>query len=262
MDLGLKDKVAVITGASAGIGKATAKAFAKEGAEVAIVARDPKRLEATAYEILTQSGKQPLTVSFDMAATEEIGRMMQHIVNKFGHIDILVNNAGASKFGDPLELSIDAFEDAIRVKYLGYVECSRAAAKHMIHQGSGRIINVIGSGGKQVNPAHLPGGAANAALILFTKGLALRLAGHNVLVNAVSPGGVSTERLRQLFRSFAHMNGISYSEAEKSFLKQYPLGRPASPEEVADIILFISSDRATYFVGSNIFMDGGTIKGI
>ena len=262
MDLGLAGKTALVTGGSAGIGKAAAKALAAEGVDVAIAARDPARLEAAAAEIRQTTGRRVLPVPADMGKLGEIDALVGRVVGELGRLDILVNNAGASKFGDPLEEPMDNFADAMQVKYLGYVHCSRLAAKDMLQRGWGRIVNVIGTGGKQVTPVHLAGGGANAALFLFTKGLALRLAPHGVLVNAVSPAGVVTERLERLIRAVAESRGLSYEQAEREYHKDYPLGRAARPEEVADVVLFLASERASYFVGSNLLMDGGRVTAI
>jgi NAD(P)-dependent dehydrogenase (short-subunit alcohol dehydrogenase family) len=260
MDLKLKGKTALITGGSAGIGRAAAEALALEGVDVAIAARDFRKLDDVATEISRNTGRTILPIVADMMERDQIEQMVQRVAQEFGHIDILVNNAGASKFGDPLEIEAEAFAEAMTLKYLGYVYCSRIAAKYMIKQGWGRIINVLGSGGKQVLPMHLPGGATNAALELFTKGFALRLAPHGVLVNAISPAAVATERLVKLLQSVAEQKGVSYNEVESEYLKEFPLGRPARTEEVAQVIVFLASECGSYFVGSNIFMDGGVIK--
>jgi len=262
MDLGLKGRTAIVTGGAAGIGKATSKALAGEGVDVAIFDINIPLLEATAAEIRSATGRRILPIPTDMTKREQIEAMVDRVATEFGRLDILVNNAGASKFGDPLKIEPEAFADTMTLKYLGYVYCSRAAAKHMIKQGWGRIINVIGSGGKQILPVHIPGGASNAALLLFTKGLGLHLAPHGVLVNAVSPGLVATERMVRLIQSSAETKGITYAEAERDFYKDIPLGRAAQPEEVANVILFLASEHASYFVGSNLFMDGGIITAI
>jgi NAD(P)-dependent dehydrogenase (short-subunit alcohol dehydrogenase family) len=145
------------------------------------------------------------------------------------------------------------------LKYMGYVRCVRAVAPHMMGQGWGRIINIIGTAGKRANPIHLPGGSANAALVLFTKGMGLRLAPHGVLVNAVSPAGVATERLHRLSQAVAERDGVSVEEAWRRMASHSPLGRPARPEEVADAVCFLASERATYFVGTTLWMDGGEL---
>lgn len=262
MDLGLKDRTAIVTGGAAGIGKAAAKALASEGVDVAIFDIDTKGLEATAAEICDATERRVIPIPTDMMKREQIEASVHRVASELGRLEILVNNAGASRFGDPLEIDADAFEEAMALKYLGYVHCARAAAKYMIKQGWGRIINVIGSGGRQAISTHLPGGATNAALRLFTKGFALRLAPHGVLVNGVSPAVVSTERMVRLVQSFADTRGVTYEQAEKDYFKEYSVGRPATPEEVAAVILFLASEHVGCFVGSNVEMDGGSIDAI
>lgn len=262
MDLGLKGKTAIVTGGAAGIGKATSKALAGEGVDVAIFDIDAKQLEATTTEIRNTTERRVIPILTDMTKREQIEANVDRAATEFGRLDILVNNAGASKFGDPLQIEPEAFADAMTLKYLGYVYCSRAAAKHMIKRGWGRIINVIGGGCKHILPVHIPGGASNAAVWLFTKGLGLHLAPQGVLVNGISPGFVATERMVRLVQSTAETKGITYAEAERDYYKDVPLGRAAQSEEVANVILFLASERASYFVGSNLFMDGGSIKTI
>ena len=260
MDLKLEGKTALVSGGSSGIGKAAARALALEGVNVAIAARNVKRLEEAASEIRGGVKSRVMPIQADLTDRKQIEAMVDRVVKEFGRLDILVNNAGASRFGDPLTIDAEAFYEAMELKYFGYVFCSRAAAGHMIKQGGGRIINVLGTGGKQVLPMHIPGGAANAALEIFTKGFAHHVADKGILVNAVSPGGVATERLVKLIQSSAEAHGRTYTEEEADFFWDSPLGRPARPEEVANLIVFLASDCASYFVGSNLFMDGGVLK--
>jgi NAD(P)-dependent dehydrogenase (short-subunit alcohol dehydrogenase family) len=262
MDLGLKDRTAIVTGGAAGIGKAASKALAEEGVDVAIFDIDSKQIEVTAAEIHDATGRKIKPFIVDMTVREKIEAAVNQVVDEFGRLDILVNNAGASKFGDPLTIEAEAFAETMDLKYLGYVNCARSAANHMVKHRWGRIINVIGSGGKQTLPVHIPGGASNAALWLFTKGFGLHLAPHGVLVNGISPGLVATERMVRLVQSSAETQGITYAEAEREYYKDIPLGRAAQPEEVTNVILFLASERASYFVGSNLFMDGGLITAI
>lgn len=259
MDLGLKGRCALVTGGSAGIGHACALALTQEGVDVAICARDPERLKEAAAAIRQQTDRRVLTVTTDLTMAAQIAELVEHVVGSFGRIDILVNNAGASRFGDPLELDDDAWTSALDLKYMGYVRCARAVAPHMVRQGSGRIINVIGTGGKRAGPMHLPGGAANAALVLFTKGFGLALARHGVLVNAVSPAGVATERLQRLAQAIAEREGLNPEETWRRMGADSALGRLARPDEVADVVCFLASERASYFVGTTLWMDGGEL---
>jgi NAD(P)-dependent dehydrogenase (short-subunit alcohol dehydrogenase family) len=263
VDLGLAGRVALITGGSAGIGRACAAALAREGVDVAICARSAARLEDAAALVRgAATGRRVLAVAADLTQPEQIAALVDRVERELGGIDILVNNAGASRFGDPLEIDDAAWVEAMTLKYLGYVRCARAVAPRMIARGWGRIVNVIGTAGKRANPVHLPGGASNAALVLFTKGFGLQLAPHGVLVNAVSPAGVATDRLARLAASLAEQQGVSLDEAWRRMAANSPLGRPARPEEVADAVCFLASERATYFVGTTLWMDGGELNSV
>ena len=179
-------------------------ALASDAVDVAVFDVDAKRLKATAEEIGDATGRCILPIPTDMTKRQEIEANVDRAASELGRLDIPVNNAGASRFGDRMEIHAETFEETTALKYYWYVDCARAAAKHMVKQGWGRIINLIGSGGRQAISTHLVGGASNAALRLFTKGFGLRLAPHGVLVNAVSPAVVSTERMVRLVQSFAH----------------------------------------------------------
>lgn len=255
----MKGRYALVTGGSAGIGRACAFALAREGVDVAICARDAGRLEDAAAAIRQDAGRRVLPVTADLTVPAQINALVDSVVGEFGRIDILVNNAGASRFGNPLELDDDAWVSAMDLKYFGYLRCARAVAPYMVRQGWGRIVNIIGTAGRRANPAHLPGGAANAALVLLTKGLGLELARHGVLVNAVSPAGVATDRLRRLAQAVAEREGLTAEEAWRRMAAHSPLGRPARPEEVANAVCFLASECASYFVGTTLWMDGGEL---
>ena len=261
MDLRLGGKTAIVTGASRGIGRAVAVALAGEGVDVALCARSAEGLGAVA-EAVRGLGRRALVVPADLTRPEAAPAVVERVVAEWGRVDVLVNNAGASRFGDPLRLDDAAFVEAMDLKYLGYVRMARAVTPEMVRQGGGAIVNIIGTGGVQPGPAHLPGSAANAALILFTKGFGRELARHNVRVNAVSPAGVATERLRTLMEAMAEREGISVEEATRRSSVRLPIGRPARPEEVADAVLFLASERAGYFVGANLIMDGGEVAAV
>jgi NAD(P)-dependent dehydrogenase (short-subunit alcohol dehydrogenase family) len=262
MDLGLTGKAVVVTGGSKGIGRAIARRLAVEGADVAICARDAGVLEATAREIAAATGRRCVPIPTDMTRLDQIGRLMAEAERALGRIDILVNNAGASRFGDPLEIDDEAWASAMELKFLGYVRATRAVVPYMRKGGWGRIVNVIGNGGVGVSPVHLPGGASNAALILFTKGIGLRLARENILVNAVSPGGVLTERVQRWVQASAERAGKSYDDMQREMTAQSPLNRFQTAEEVATLVAFLASERCTFCVGENILADGGVVKAI
>ncbi len=262
MDLGLRDRVAIVTGGSAGIGRACALALAQEGAHIAICARSADRLNETAEAITRQTDRRVLPLVSDLRQPDQIIALTERAAAEFGRIDILVNNAGAARYGPPLEIDDAAWLSVFELKYMGYLRCARAVAPHMIRLGWGRIVNIIGTGGKRVSSFHLPGGSVNAALVLLTKGLGLELAPYGLLVNAVSPAGVPTESLGRLMQARAESAGVNVEEAWGRTVAQFPLGRPARAEEVAAAVCFLASERASYFVGTTLWMDGGVIDSV
>jgi len=262
MELGIRGRAALVTGGNGELGVGCALGLAREGVEVCITARDQARLDQAAAAIREQTGMHPLVLSADLKHLEEANRVVATAAAHFGHLDILINNAGASRFGDPLTLEDEAWVSAMDLKYFGYLRCARAAAPHMIARGWGRIINILGAAGKRAIPVHLPGGSVNAALTLLTKGLGMELARHGVLVNALSPAGVLTDRYRRLAQAMAEREAITTEDALSKLAANYPIRRLATVEEVADAVCFLASERASFFVGTTLLMDGGDVSAI
>lgn len=262
MDLGLEGKVALITGGSKGIGKACALGLAQEGAPVAIVARGRDLLEQVAKEITKETGSAALPVSGDMMRPHDVEAVVRATTKHYGRIDILVNCAGASPGGLVLDLTEEQWALSLQLKFMGYVRCTRAVIPHMLRQGGGRIVNVVGNDG--VKPAYweLTASAANAADLAVAQALAEQYGKHNILINAVNPGPVDTERWDGLVKAYARDRGLSYEEAARQALKSIPLGRLCTPREVADLVVFLASARATFLNGAMITMDGGQRKAI
>jgi 3-oxoacyl-[acyl-carrier protein] reductase len=251
MDLGLKGKVAVVTGGSQGIGKASAMLLAQEGAQVAISARRESELAATAGEIRTRTAAEVLAVPCDCTKDADVQGMVRRVMEKYGRIDILVNSIGSAKAGHFLELTDGDWEESLALKFMGQVRVARAVYPHMEKQGSGRIVNVIGTHSVLAEAHAMPAGAANAALHNFTRALAELGGPKGVLVNAVSPGTVNTARLKYLLE-----RGVQYD------LKTITLGRFAEASEIANAIVFLASERASYVCGSVLTVDGGQLKTI
>jgi 3-oxoacyl-[acyl-carrier protein] reductase len=262
MDLGLRGKVALITGGSKGIGRAVATGLAREGAKVAVCARGSESLERAAGEIARATGSEALPVPGDMSKPGDADRVVAAVVGQFGRIDILVNNAGAAPGGLLLNLTEDDWALAMQLKFLGYVRCCKAVIPHMLKQGGGRIVNIVGNDG--VKPAYweLTASAANAAGLAAIQALAEQYGSHNIRINAINPGPVSTERWDGLVRAYARDKNLPLDEAARRGVASIPLGRIATPEEVADVAVFVASDRASFMNGASITLDGGQRKAL
>ncbi len=262
MDLGLKGKVALVTGGSRGIGKATALALAEEGCNVAICARGKEALDEAAAEIGVK-GVQVLALQADVTKPEDIKNFVAQAAEKFGRVDILVNNAGTGRLSDLMELPEEEFRYNMDLMLFGLIRCSKEVIPHMRKQGRGRIINISSIFGKQ------PGGLVDydsikAAVIMFTKDLANYLAKDNILVNAVCPGPTRTllwEGPGQLGDQLGQMLGMSGQEAITWFAEQnIPLGHHGDPEDIANMVAFLASEKASFITGQAINVDGGMVK--
>jgi 3-oxoacyl-[acyl-carrier protein] reductase len=262
MDLELKDKIALVTGASRGIGRAIARGLAAEGARVVMCARDKARLETAAAEIGRETRVEPVIVAGDLSRLEDVERVVGEVHGRFGRIDILVNNAGAIRGGDFFAIPDAQWADDWSLKLLGYIRMARAALALMRAQGGGRIINVVGAAARNPSASYLPGGVANAGLVNFTKGLADLAAPHGILVTAVSPAATATERWERLIAQQAAAAGKSLEQYRAEVAETYPLGRIARAEDVADLVCFLASARASFLTGICITVDGGATRGV
>ncbi|HET8579083.1 MAG TPA: SDR family oxidoreductase [Methylomirabilota bacterium] len=262
MDLGLKGKTALVTGGSKGIGRAVARALAAEGARPMICARNADALKQAASDIERETGAEVLTCSADLSELEAVRCVAGEAISRLGRLDILVNNAGAIKGGDFLTTPDEEWLRGWSLKLLGYIRMAREVLPHMQKQGGGRIVNVVGAAARNPATTYMMGGAANAALINFTKALADLGAKSNVLVTAVSPGPVKTERWDSLLRQQAAAAGMEPEAFARERAKEFPLGRIATSEEVADLVCFLASERASFLTGIAITVDGGITRGV
>ncbi len=258
MELGLNGKVAMITGGSYGLGKATALSMAREGANVAICARGQERLERTAKEITEHTGARVVAVQVDVNNLDEIERFVNETVSTLGRLDILVNNAGDSAGGPLLETDDDIWQGDLNTKLFGALRCSRLAIPHMIEAGGGRIINVTSIGGKQPDAASGPSSASRAAGIALTKAMSKEFASHGILVNTVCIGLAKSGQYEREWE--ASRNAGSKQTLEELYAEvgtYVPIGRIGEAEEVADLITFLASERASFITGTAINVDGG-----
>lgn len=251
MDLGLEGKKVLITGGSKGIGLACARAFVAEGARVALVSRSEENLKKAKATL-----RDAYTIAADLTDAAAAAAMVERVEREFGPLDVLVNSAGAAKRTDAAELTPAAWRAGMDAKYFTYIHVIDPLIKRMAARGRGAVINIIGSGGKVASPTHLAGGAANAALMLATAGLAFAYAGKGIRVVGLNPGVTNTERVSQGMKAEAQRAGISEAEATRQAKARLPLGRFADPEEIADIVVFAASERGRYLTGANLSTDG------
>jgi NAD(P)-dependent dehydrogenase (short-subunit alcohol dehydrogenase family) len=251
VDLGLKGKNVLITGGSKGIGLACARAFRAEGARVAIVSRSQANLDAARKAL-----GEVLTHAADLTDAEAARAMVEHVERGLGAIDILVNSAGAARRTTIEDLTPEAWRAAMDAKYFSYLNVIDPLVKRMAARGRGAIINIIGNGGKLPSSIHLPGGAANAALMLASAGLANAYAAQGVRVVGLNPGLTKTDRVAEGLKAEAKRLSVSEEEALSRSVKNLPLGRMAEPDEIADIVVFAASERGRFLTGANITLDG------
>lgn len=248
----LAGKAALITGAASGIGRATARLLAREGAAVVIADRDATNGPRAAAEI-ADAGGRALFVHADV--TQDATPLIAAAVEQFGSLDILVNNAGIFYTADLLEIDFADWMRAVDVMYLGSFRCAQAAARQMVRQGNGgRIVNISSVNAFLGMPQSSHYNSAKGAIDQLTRCLAVELAPHGILVNGVAPGFVETP--------MAVVNGVNEHETpefQEFYVKRrrIPLARPAMPEEIAEAVLFLASPRTTYITGHTIVVDGG-----
>jgi NAD(P)-dependent dehydrogenase (short-subunit alcohol dehydrogenase family) len=262
MDLELNGKHVLISGGSKGIGQACALGFLKEGARVSLLSRDPTNLQRAAQNLeaaVPGAASRIATQAVDLKDAAAAIAAIDAAEAAHGPVDILVNSAGAARRTPPAELTAQAYLDAMQAKYFTYVHTMDPVVKRMAARGRGVIVNVIGAGGKVASPVHLPGGAANAALMLVSAGLAAAYGAQGVRVNAVNPGPTLTDRLKEGITAEARLNKVSEDEAMKNATAKLPLGRIAEPSEIADAVMFLASARASYITGAILAMDGAVV---
>jgi len=253
MELELEGRVALVTGGTQGIGRATAMRLAQEGAAVVIAARGREGLDAVAAQIGAAGGKVA-AVQADVGKTADCERLVGEVIKAFGRLDILVNNAGTSSTGEFESVTDETWREDLELKLFGAIRLARLAIPHMKKQGGGRIVNITTIGAKQPRARSMPTTVTRAAGLAFTKALSKEYAAHNILVNTVCIGLI---RSAQQDAKAAKAN-LTAEQFYANLGKDIPLGRVGLPEEVANVIAFLASSAASYVTGSSINLDGGT----
>lgn len=263
MDLGLKDRVALITGASGGIGLATAQLLAQEGVKLVLTDLDQRALEASAAQITSQ----PLLIAADMTRQAEADDLVKQAEAHFGQVDIVVHTAGVTGAkGDPLELSDADYEEAWSTDFFSAVRIARATVPAMRTRQWGRLVCITSENAVQPYWEEAVYNVAKAALATFIKNLSYKEAAHGVLCNTVAPAFIETAMTDGMMKKRAQEQGVSFDEAVESFLKEERPGivqqRRGQPEEVAAAIALLVSERASFINGSNLRVDGGSVQSV
>lgn len=242
----LKDKVALVTGASRGIGRAIALALADQGAHVVVNYAGSEAAANQVAEAVKDRGGEALVIQANVADVNQVNQMIDQVVERFGRIDILVNNAGITRDNLLMRMKEEEWDEVIATNLKGVYNCIKAVTRPMMKQRSGRIINISSVVGVMGNPGQANYVAAKAGVIGLTKSVARELASRGITVNAVAPGFIETDMTAKLSE-----------ETAKGLMAQIPLNRLGKPEDIADVVSFLASDKASYITGQTLHVDGG-----
>jgi NAD(P)-dependent dehydrogenase (short-subunit alcohol dehydrogenase family) len=255
-----KGKIVVITGGSRGIGRGIAQAFAREGAQTVLASSSEPNLAAAA-KVVAAVGPAPVTVAGDLRKLVACEQVFKLVNDRFHRCDVLVNNAGATRAGNFLELPDETWLDGFALKFFGAVRLTRLFWP-LLKAAQGHVVNVIGGAARTIEPEFLIGGSVNAASANFAKGLSKLGMRDGVNVNAIHPGQTATERTEQLFQQRAAAQGKPVEELRAAALAKSGIQRMATPEDIAELTLFLCSERARQIQGTAIAVDGGTTPGV
>lgn len=262
METGLRGRVAIIAASSQGIGRETAAAFAAEGCQVAMCARTREKLEAAAQEIRKQSGVEVFTQAFDVTDAAAVHTFVDAVADKFGAVDVCVTNAGGPPAKGFLAATVDEWRKAIDANFMSTVYFAREVIPHMQRRRWGRIITLTSVSTKQPVPDLVLSNAVRAGVVGLVKSLANEFGKDGILVNNVGPGYTATDRLKELARARSATQHKSEDEIFAAWASDSALKRIAEPKEVADAIVWLASERASYITGQTILVDGGAYKGL
>jgi len=263
MDLDLKGRVAFVTGASRGIGKSIATAFAREGVSVGLFGRDLPRCNAVAQELRAKHpGIRAAVIEFDLSKPRTIKPAVEKGIAELGAVDILVNCAGGAYRGRLEEIPDELWESYFAIKPLGLIRMTRETIPYLRKSAQGRVINISGTRGREPQGVQVMSGPINLGTLSITKAMANEFGKNGITVNAICPGSTDTGRWTELVTIHARERGISTQEAEKHLVADVPMGRVVKPEDIADLAVFLASARAGMITGCAVNVDGGRTRGI
>jgi 3-oxoacyl-[acyl-carrier protein] reductase len=262
MDLGLRGKVAVVSGSSDGIGYAVAHSLAQEGARIVLCARREPLLAEARKTIEKETGAEVLAITCDVQRLDEVQHLVAEVMQRFGMINILVNNAGSVPSIRFADIDDAQWYRMLEGKLLGYIRMTREIAPHMRKAGWGRIINIAGTAGWEPSGTAMAVGLNNAAVMNWTKSLSLSYAEDGILVTAVAPGSIETPRQIRNRQREADITGRNFEEIRNARAQEIPLHRLGRAEEVANVVVFLASERSSYMTGTCVTVDGGVVRGI
>src|SRR5437660_5822489 len=262
MDSGLKNRGVIVAASSQGIGFATAEAFANEGAQVAMCARTEKTLREAADSIQTRTGAEVYAEPLDVTDGNAVQRFIENVAKRFGRIDVCVTNAGGPPAKNFLSISTDEWRKAVELNLMSTVHLARAVIPHMQRHRWGRIITITSVSVKQPVQDLVLSNSVRAAVVGLVKSLSNEFGKDGILVNNVGPGYTATDRLKELAKSRSVALGKNENEIFESWAMDAPLKRLGEPREVADTIVWLASERASYITGQTILVDGGLYKGL
>ena len=257
MDLGLNNKIALITAASQGLGKASALSIANEGAKVIICSRDKEKISKSAKEIKDKSGSEVISFQADLSNEGDISKMVESIIKKYGRIDILVNNTGGPKAGFFDEINDDDWLQTFESTFLSAVRLTRHVLPSMKRNKWGRIINISSVSAKQPIDNLILSNGVRMSVHGWAKTLSNQIASENILINNVCPGFTKTERVQDLVSNQAKDLNVSEDQVVNTISSSIPAKRVGKPEELADLVTFLASEKSSYITGQSIAVDGG-----
>ncbi|MBY6036388.1 SDR family oxidoreductase [Fictibacillus nanhaiensis] len=262
MDLGLRGKNVLVLASSKGLGKACALQFAREGANVMLTSRDEDQLSRTVEEIIKETGASVHFKRCDITQRNEIDELIAETVETLGSIDVLVNNAGGPPAGGFFDFEDDHWQGAFELTLLSLVRTVRAVTPNMRKNGGGRIVNIASSSFKQPIDGLILSNTFRTAINGLSKSLSQELGKDGILINTIGPGRIGTDRVGELDQMMAEKKGISAQEVKVSMESGIPLGRYGTPEEFANMVIFLCSGANTYITGQSLLIDGGMVKAL